>query len=150
MELSTLSSSHVYHRISGTEDLFSTSTSGLVASTRTGLRRRAAARWDLQGFSPWVSARSVSDEGFGFCSHSRVLGFLECGLDGKWSHSRRGRDVASGWKRHEWRCLCAESEANGSRESSPGFVHFVGVGGAGLSALALLALRQVRFFVVNH
>lgn len=43
----------------------------------------------------------------------------------------------------KWREFKAATSAEGRSSSSPGAVHFVGVGGAGLSALALLALKQV-------
>lgn len=51
----------------------------------------------------------------------------------------------SGNRRKElkWREFKAANSAEERSSSSPGAVHFVGVGGAGLSALALLALKQV-------
>jgi hypothetical protein len=133
MELSILSSPHVYLRISRNEEFLCRTSSGLVATTRGKLRGWAAVSAGRDPPSP--SARVVKDEG---CR----LGFSDCALDGNWLHTRRRREAAGCWK---WRCLSVESERSGSSESSPGSVHFVGIGGSGLSALALLALRQVRF-----
>lgn len=45
------------------------------------------------------------------------------------------------WRGKLFRAANSAEERRSSR--SPGAVHFVGVGGAGLSALALLALKQV-------
>lgn len=140
MELSTLSFPHAYQRISRNEEVFCRSSSGLVAETGSKLRSRAvvSAGRDVLGYAPFCS---VKDEGCGFCSHCRNLGFPDCGLDGRCL--RRRREEAGCWKRREWRCLSVDPDANGSSESSLGSVHFVGIGGSGLSALALLALRQV-------
>ncbi|KAG0623909.1 hypothetical protein M758_3G210600 [Ceratodon purpureus] len=131
MELSTVSFPHAYQRISRSEEIYGRYVSGSVGGTGSKLRSWAvvSAGRDAQGYAP---SCLVKDEECGF--RSNRLGFSDCGLDGRWS--RRTRKVGSCWKR---RCLSEESDANGS---SPGSVHFVGIGGAGLSALALLALRQ--------
>lgn len=76
------------------------------------------------------------------------LAFLDRGLGRKrLQRRRRGEEVGDSWKRWRWRSLRVESESDG--HSAGGSVHFVGIGGSGLSALALLALQQVRSSIAN-
>lgn len=60
----------------------------------------------------------------------------------KLSRERRG---ALRWLSSQ-RITSVRGESPAERSSkTPGAVHFVGIGGSGLSALALLALKQVRY-----
>ncbi|XP_024362244.1 uncharacterized protein [Physcomitrium patens] len=139
MELSTLPSLH-FSRSICTAEVRQPGCCGIGSGFAT-----AASRIEPRlGGGAAVLRRASHGYGVGceFSIPRFVLGSLDHKLGEKLLR-RAVRSGASGLRnRREWRCMNAEFGADASNAGSPGSVHFVGIGGAGLSALGLLALRQ--------